>query len=132
MEFIIGLFIVAVTFGAGIPAWVAYALTGDAETARLAACWGGFGTAEILLLWGIFAAVNDEFWFSLVACGFLGCLLGVCACGHYFMITGRIVETLAFARITLATAFTGVICPIFAVLWKEKLSPTFRKKHIFR
>ena len=42
-------FVLGLAFSAGIPAWAAFAITGNTETARLAAQWGAYLALECFM-----------------------------------------------------------------------------------
>ncbi|MBF7084347.1 hypothetical protein IT084_15440 [Desulfallas sp. Bu1-1] len=127
METFLPVFFAAIGFCAGISAWISYALTGNAEIARLAAYWGGFVALEFLLIVFLIIAILsslDEYAPCLavyfIVCGFIGGLLGFAICSHYCIITGKSLSMLALARITLAAALTGAISPVLTSLYLKK------------
>lgn len=111
--------IVAVwVLGFFIPAWVAFALTGNERAAAVAAFWGGFGTVEATFLLLLVLAISDfadggELLPCVGSCGFLGALLGSAVCLHYSVLAGAgRVDLLLLSRSALAGAVAGLVaCP---------------------
>lgn len=108
---------------AGVPALVAFVVTGSPDVARLAAYWSVFLIAEVFLVASLvvtFKNTRDEglCFGAFMAAGILGALLAVCVCGHYSAVTGRHVQGqgLVFAKVALSAVAAGVACTAFASL----------------